>query len=89
MATTDMDVKTAEAALAALDELIERQRTKVKALARRIDPGLTDADLEHVHRFPKVSGDPLFQLEAGQLRACVAARISLEARLAGGTLPTA
>jgi hypothetical protein len=86
MATTDLDRKTAEQALAVLDELITYQKKKVLALAQRIRPGLTDEDLRNVHDFPDVHGDPFFQFEDGQLSGFVAARIALKARLVGGTL---
>ena len=86
MATTDIDLRTAEMALAVLDELTEYQRKKVKALANRIHPGLTDEDIRNIHDFPKVYNDPLFQFEDGQLAGYVAAKIALKARLIGGTL---
>ena len=86
MATTDIDLRTAEMALAVLDELTEYQRRKVKALANRIHPGLTDEDIRNIHDFPKVYNDPLFQFEDGQLAGYVAAKIALKARLIGGTL---
>jgi len=73
-------------ALAVLDELTEYQRKKVKALANRIHPGLTDEDIRNIHDFPKVYNDPLFQFEDGQLAGYVAAKIALKARLIGGTL---
>jgi hypothetical protein len=86
MATTDIDLRTAELALAVLDELIEYQRRRVKEHANRLHPGLTDEDIRNVHDFPKVYNDPQFQFEDGQLAGYVAARIALKARLVGGTL---
>ncbi len=86
MATTHIDLRTAEMALSVLDELIEYQRKKVKELANRIQPGLTDEDIRNIHDFPKVYNDPMFQFEDGQLAGFVAAKIALKARLVGGTL---
>ncbi len=86
MATTHIDLRTAEMALSVLDELIEYQRKKVKELANRIQPGLTDEDIRNIHDFPKVYNDPMFQFEDGQLAGFVAAQIALKARLLGGTL---
>jgi hypothetical protein len=86
MATTDIDLRTAELALAVLDELIDYQRKRVKEYANRLHPGLTDEDIRNIHDFPKVYADPQFQFEDGQLAGFVAARIAIKARLVGGTL---
>jgi len=88
MATTDVDLDTALKALRLLDELVEQQWEKVRALARRIHPGLTDADLRDVREFRDVHGDPAFQFEEGQLAGLVAAQLGLKGRLLGGALPT-
>ncbi len=86
MATTDIDLPTAELALRVIDELIEYQRKKVKELANRIHPGLTDEDIRNIHDFPQVYNDPMFQFEDGQLAGYVAGKIALKARLIGGNL---
>jgi hypothetical protein len=83
MATTEIDDATAEQALRILDELIERQRRQVVETARRLRPGLTDADLGRIDEFPEVLRDPFFQAEDGKLAGLVAAKIALGARLAG------
>ncbi len=83
MATTDIDPKTAELALAVLDERIEAQRRRVRELARRLHPGFTDDDLRHVQDFPDVYADPAFRYEEGQLAGLLAARIALQRRLLG------
>jgi hypothetical protein len=87
MAHGHLDPDTAQRALDVLDELIAYQQRKVLALAQRIHPGLTDEDVRNIHDHPDVYGDPIFQFEDGQLAGFVAARISLKARLLGGTLP--
>ena len=84
MATTDIDARTAELALAVLDERIEAQRRKVLDAARRLHPGFAESDLRRVQEFPNVFRDPAFRFEDGQLAAYVAAKIALKARLAGG-----
>jgi hypothetical protein len=86
MATTDLDLRTAQRALAVLDELIEYQRKRVKDHANALHPGLTDEDIRNIHDFPKVYNDPGFQFEDGQLAGYVAAKIALKSRLIGGTL---
>jgi hypothetical protein len=86
MASTDIDLRTAEQVLAVMDELIEYQRKRVRGLAQRIHPGLTDEDIRNIHDHPDVYQDPVFQFEDGQLAGFVAARIALKSRLVGGTL---
>jgi hypothetical protein len=81
MATTTLDLPTAERALAVLDELIAYQQKRVLALAQKIRPGLTEEDVRNVHDFPDVYGDPQFQFEDGQLAGFVAAKIALKSRL--------
>lgn len=85
MATSDLDPATALEALEALDEVIARQRFKVRELALRIEPDLTDEDLQHLHDFPRVCDDPVFRIEDGQLAALTRARIALQSRLLGLT----
>ncbi|HTN51311.1 MAG TPA: hypothetical protein VML50_02815 [Anaeromyxobacter sp.] len=88
MASSTLDPLTAQRALEVLDELVTYQRKRVREIACRIHPGLTDEDLRNVHDFPKVYGDPMFQFEDGQLAGFVAAQIALKAHLLGGTLPS-
>ena len=87
MATTDVDLQTAMKALRLLEEMIEHQRKRVRELARRIHPGLTDAELRAIHAFPDVQQDPVFQYEDGLLAGLVASRLALKGRLVGTTLP--
>ena len=86
MADAHLDPATVLRALEVMDELVAYQRRKVLELAQRIHPGLTDEDVRNVHDHPDVYGDPIFQLEDGQLAGYVAAQIALRARLLGGTL---
>lgn len=87
MASTYLDPFTAQQALQVLEELVQYQRKRVRELAQRIHPGLTDEDIRNIHDFPKVYEDPIFQFEDGQLAGFVAAQIALKSRLVGGTLP--
>lgn len=83
----NLDPHTAQRALEVLEELITYQRNRVRELAQKIHPGLTDEDIRNIHDFPKVYEDPQFQFEDGQLAGFVAASIALKSRLLGGTLP--
>jgi hypothetical protein len=69
-----------------MEELVAYQQKKVRELAQRIHPGLTDEDIRNVHDYPDVYADPIFQFEDGQLAGFVAAQIALKSRLLGGTL---
>ncbi len=81
MATTDLDAETAMTALETLDQMIERQRARVLAIARRLHPDLQSEDLRNAHAFRDLQHDPAFEFEAGQLAGLRAARIALQARL--------
>jgi len=89
MATTSIDFSTAEKALDILDDLVERQREKVRECARRLHPGITDEQLRTVQDYPAICSDPGFQFEDGQLAGYIAARIALKAQLIGGVLKQA
>ena len=49
-----------------LEEMVELQRTKVVALARRLKPGLTAEDLRNPHDFPELK-DPDWHYQDGVL----------------------
>jgi hypothetical protein len=87
MATTDVDPQTAMTALRLLEELIKQQRKRVRELARRIHPGLSDAELGAIHAFPDVRRDPVFQYEDGLLSGLVASRLALKGRVVGARPP--
>ncbi len=86
MATTDLDAETAMTALETLEQMIERQRARVLAIARKLRPELAADDLRNAHAFPDVQQDPEFEFEAGQLAGLRAAKIALQARLFDGTV---
>ncbi len=86
MATTDLDAETAMTALESLDQLIERQRARVLAIARRLCPDLPDDALRDAHALRDLQGDATFAHEAGQLAGLRAARMALQARLLDRTV---
>ncbi len=86
MATTDLDAETTMTALETLDQMIERQRERVLAVARRLRPTLAADDLSSAHAIQELQRDPEFEFEAGQLAGLRAAKIALEARLQDGAV---
>ncbi len=86
MATTDLDAETAMTALETLEQMIERQRARVLAIARRLRPDLESEDLRDAHAYRELQRDPVFEFEAGQLAGLRAARIALQARLLDRTV---
>lgn len=64
---------------AALDEAIGQQRAKLAALARRINPRLTDDDVLSPADFPELANDPQFNYEDGILAGLLMAQAVLRA----------
>lgn len=64
-----------------LEEMIVRQREKVLAIARRVEPAATFDDTLQPHDNPRLSGNPIFQYEDGLLAGLIAAQMALRARL--------
>lgn len=62
-------------------ELIERQRAKILALARRIDPRLTADDLFQPHDHARLAAHPGYQFEDGLLAGLLSARAAFRARI--------
>jgi hypothetical protein len=62
-----------------LEEMIEGQRRRLVALARRIQPDLTPEDLLQPHDHPRLSAHPQFQYEDGVLAGYLAIRAALRA----------
>ena len=65
---------------ALLDELIEGQRARVLALARRLAPDVSAEDLLQPHDDPRIAGHPEFHFEDGILAGYLAVRAALRAR---------
>lgn len=65
---------------ALLDEMIEGQRARLVALARRISPELTEDDLMQPHDHRAIAAHPDFQFEDGILAGYLAVRAALRAR---------
>ena len=66
------------------EELVGLQRRRVLALARRLDPKLTEDDLQQPQDFPALSGSPEWQYEDGVLAGYCAAQMAVRARLLRG-----
>ena len=65
-----------------LEAMIERQRQKLLALARRIVPGLTQEDLLQPHDHAGLAAHPDFNFEDGILAGYLAALAALRAQRA-------
>lgn len=74
---------TPEEIAALFEELIDAQRGKTLALARRIDPALTEDDLFQPHDHPKIASHPVYQFEDGILAGLLAARAAFLAKIKG------
>ena len=74
---------TPEEIAALFEELVEAQRRKTLALARRIDPSLTEDDLFQPHDHPKIASHPLYQFEDGVLAGLLSARAAFAAKIKG------
>jgi hypothetical protein len=62
-------------------ELIDQQRQRVLAHARRLNPALTEEDVQQPQDFPELAGNPEWNYEdgllAGYLAALMAVRVEL------------
>jgi len=65
------------------EELIEAQRGKLLALARRIDPSLVADDLLQPHDHARLASHPAYQFEDGLLAGLLSARAAFTARRRG------
>jgi len=65
------------------EELITLQRKKVLDLARRLDPALTEDDVQQPHDFPVLAGSPEWNYEDGLLAGYLSAQMAFRARLRG------
>lgn len=72
---------TREEILTLLDEMIEHQRGKVLAIARKMNPHLTPEDLRNFDDFPDLRDNPRFNYEDGILAGYLSARTALLAEL--------
>lgn len=67
---------------ALLEAMVERQREKLLALARRIMPELTSEDLLQPHNHAAIAANPDFNFEDGILSGYLAALTALRAQRA-------
>ena len=64
-----------------LDEMIAQQRARVLAHARRLNPTLTDDDVQQPHDFPELAGSPEWNYEDGLLAGYLAVQAAIRAAL--------
>jgi len=75
------------ALLEVLDGMIEQQRAKVLATARRVVPHLTADDVMNPHDFPALAASAEFQYEDGILAGYLGAQMALRAHMKKGSDP--
>jgi hypothetical protein len=63
------------------EEMIAQQRAKVLAIARSVNPRLTEDDILSPYDFPELAADPRFGYEDGLLAGLISAQIAVRARL--------
>ncbi len=63
------------------EELIAHQRKKVFAEARRLNPNLTEDDVQQPHDFPELAENPHWNYEDGILAGYLAAQMAVRSRL--------
>jgi hypothetical protein len=66
------------------DEMVAQQRKRVLEHARRINPRLTEDDVQQPHDFPELHGSAEWQYEDGVLAGYVAAQMAVRAQLRRG-----
>jgi hypothetical protein len=64
-----------------LDEMIAQQRARVLVQARRLNPVLTDDDVQQPHDFPELAGSPDWNYEDGILAGYQAVQAAIRAAL--------
>lgn len=63
------------------EELIAQQRRRVLELARRLNPRLTEDDIQQPHDFPELAQNPEWNYEDGVLAGYQAAQMAVRVRL--------
>ena len=64
-----------------LDEMIAQQRARVLLHARRLNPKLTDDDVQQPHDFPELAGSAEWNYEDGLLAGYLAVQAAIRAAL--------
>ncbi len=62
-----------------IENMIARQRAKIRGIADRLAPRATDDDLLQPHDIPELARSPQFQFEDGTLSGYLAAQMALRA----------
>ena len=63
------------------EELIAQQRKRVLEHARRLNPQLTEDDVQQPHDFPELAGSPEWNYEDGVLAGYCAAQMAVRVKL--------
>lgn len=74
-----LEPKIEEALEKLLGEMIQQQRARVLAHARRLNPKLTDDDVQQPHDFPELAGSPEWNYEDGLLAGYQAVQAAMRA----------
>ena len=69
---------------AVFEELISHQKKRVLEHARRLNPRMTEDDVQQPHDFPELAGNPEWQYEDGILAGYQAAQMAVRAHLRRG-----
>jgi hypothetical protein len=64
-----------------LDEMVTQQRTRVLDHARRLNPRLTDDDVQQPHDFPELAGSAEWNYEDGVLAGYQAVQAAMRATM--------
>ena len=64
-----------------LEEMVAQQRARVLAHARRLNPKLTDDDVQQPHDFPELAGSAEWNYEDGILAGYQAVQAAIRATL--------
>jgi hypothetical protein len=75
---------SADAVEAVFEELIAHQKKRVLEHARRLNPRITEDDVQQPQDFPELHGSPEWQYEDGILAGYLAAQMAVRARLRRG-----
>ena len=63
------------------EELIAQQRRRVLELARKLNPALTEDDVQQPHDFPELASSPEWNYEDGILAGYCAAQMAVRVKL--------
>jgi len=76
-----VEARTAHALETLFEEMIALQRRKVLEMARRMDPALTEDELQQPQDFPVLARSPEWNYEDGLLAGYLAAQMAVRVKL--------